>query len=108
MFFYIFNLVITLFFIFKLSIINYEVLFKGGDYRFVLKVVLIIFAFFQSFSFKIIDIFTPVHVGFLNVISSLFQTIQFSIVTTELEHLILLILDILCLIIIGFGTLVFT
>ena len=77
--------------------------------KILLKVVLIIFSFLQGFSiFKIIDIFTPVHVGFLNIISSLFQTIQFSIVTTKVEYLIHLIFDIICLIVIGFGTLVFT
>lgn len=104
-------LIPILFFTSKIKISNYESLFEGGDLRLhiLIKVILIIFSFFQCFSiFKIINIFTPIHVGFLYVISSLFDTIQISIVTTQLEHIIHLIFDIICLILIGFGTLIFT
>ena len=104
-------LIPILFFTSTITINNFESLFKGGDLRLhiLIKIILIIFSFFQSFSiFKIINIFTPIHVGFLNVISSLFGIIEFSIVTSQLEHVIHLIFDIICLILIGFGTLIFT
>ena len=94
----------------KISFANYQSLFYIGDYRvhILLKIFIIIFSFFGCFSiFKIIDIFTPIHVGFLNVVSSLFQVIQFTI-RNETEHLLFLIFYIICLILIAFGTLIFT
>ena len=89
---------------------NFENLFQTGKPRLhiLLKLLLIISAFFGSFSiFKIIDIFTPIHVGFVNVASSLFHVIRFTI-KNETEHLIYLIFYILCLLVVIFGTLIFT
>ena len=63
----------------------------------------IISAFVKSFCiFNIIYIFTPIHVGFLNVVSSLYQII------IQLQYIIFKICYIICLIVIGFGTLIFT
>ena len=104
-------LIPILFFTSKLSYNNFENLFQTGDIRLhiFLKILLIISAFFGIFSiFQIIYIFTPIHVAFINVASALFQIIQFTIFNNQVEHLIYLIFYIICLIVIGFGTLVFT
>jgi hypothetical protein len=95
----------------NLSYSNFEKLFQTGDIHthIFLKIFLIISAFFGLFSiFKIIDIFTPIHVGFVNVASSLFHVIRFTIFSNEKEHLIFLIFYIICLFVVGFGTLIFT
>ena len=95
----------------KIKYENFENLFQTGDphLHILLKLLLIIGSFFACFSiFKIIDIFTPVHVGFVNVASSLFQIIEFTIYQNKIEHLIYLIFYILCLLVVFFGTLIFT
>ena len=74
----------------KISFDNYQSLFYIGDYRvhILLKIYIIISAFFGCFSiFKIIDIFTPTHVGFLNVVSSLVQVI-YSSIRNETQNLL--------------------
>ena len=94
----------------KISFANYQNLFNIGDYRvhILLKISVMISGFFGIFSiFKIIDIFTPTHVGFVNVVSSLFQAIRWKI-RNEIEDLIFWIFYIICLILIAFGTLIFT
>ena len=93
----------------KISFDNYQSLFYIGDYRvhILLKIYIIISAFFGCFSiFKIIDIFTPTHVGFLNVVSSLVQVI-YSSIRNETQNLLFWISYIICFIIIIFGTLIF-
>ena len=93
------------------KISNFKNLFEGTDFRvhLLLKGLRLISSFVRIFSiFKIIDIFTPIHVGFLNIVSSFTETIQFTIVTTEKEHIIHIVFDMICLFVIGFGTLIFT
>ena len=90
---------------------NFEKLFETGDpnLHILFKTLLIISGFFASFSiFKIIDIFSPIHVGFLNVASALLYVIRFTIFADETEQLIYLIFYIICLLVVGFGTLVYT
>ena len=59
--------------------------------------------FFQSLLiFNIIYIFTPIHVGFLNIVSTFYQ------IFIQLDNIIFIICYIICLIIIGIGTLIFT
>jgi hypothetical protein len=66
----------------------------------------IISSFFQSFSiFNIIYTFTPIHVGFLNVVVCLFELL---ISISDDENLLLWIFSIICLLIVMFGTLIFT
>ena len=68
----------------------------------------IISSFFQSFSiFNIIYILTPIHVGFVNVVSTLFQI--FLLISTEHkgEDLLIWIFYLICLIVVIFGTLIF-
>ena len=104
-------LISILFLTSNLSYYNFEKLFQTGNIHthIFLKIFLIISAFFRLFSiFKIIDIFTPIHVGFVNVASSLFHVIRFTIFSNEKEHLIFLIFYIICLFVVGFGTLIFT
>jgi hypothetical protein len=90
---------------------NFEKLFQTGDIHthILLKIFLIILAFFGCFSiFKIIDIFTPIHVGFINVVFALLEVIRFAVSSDGKEHLIYIIAYIICLLVIGFGTLIFT
>ena len=93
------------------KISNFKNLFEGSDFRvhLLLKGLRLISSFVRIFSiFKIIDIFTPIHVGFLNVVSSFNEIIQLTIVTTEIEHIIHIIFDMICLFVLGFGTLIYT
>ena len=104
-------LIPTLFLTSKIKYNNYESLLNVGDPHILIlfKLMSIVLSFFACFSiYKIIDIFTPIHVGFINVSSSLFQAIGFIVFGDEMENLIYLILDIICLLVIGFGTLIFT
>ena len=104
-------LVPILFFSSILNFNNFEKLFEAGDLRLhiFLKILLIILGFFACFCiYQIIYIFTPIHVGFINVVSAIFEIIQFSIIEYRKGDLIYLIFYIICLIVIGFGTLVFT
>jgi hypothetical protein len=110
---YIFFIILipTLFLTSKIKYNKYESLLNVGDPHILLlfKLMTIVLSFFACFSiYKIIDIFTPIHVGFINVSSSLFQAIGFIIFGDEMENLIYLILDIICLLVIAFGTLIFT
>ena len=95
----------------NLSYNNFKKLFQTGDIltHIFLKIFLIISAFFGCFSiFKIIDFFTPIHVGFVNVASSLLFIIRFTIFIDEIKHLIYSIFYVICLLLVGFGTLIFT
>ena len=66
-------------------------------------------SFFQSISiFNIIYTYTPIHVGFLNVVSSLFQMVLIVSNEKEIKFILLSIVYIICLIFIDFGTLLFT
>ena len=66
----------------------------------------LIFSFFRSFLImKVIYVFTPIHVSFLNVIFSLYQLIACRV--ENRDKIIYLILDILSLIFISFSTLIF-
>ena len=90
---------------------NFRDLFENNNL--VLYILLIFFkiisAFFKNFSiFKIIDIFTPIHVGFVNVVSCLFEIIKLITSESEVESLIFWIFYIICLIVVIFGTLIFT
>ena len=95
----------------NLSYSNFEKLFQTGDIHIhiLLKIFLIILGFFGCFSiFKIIDIFTPIHVGFINIVFALLEVIRFAVISDGKEHLIYIIAYIICLLVIGFGTLIFT
>lgn len=71
-------------------------------------IILIITEFFKIFSiFRVIYLFTPTHVGFLNVVSSLFEIIKYIIITKIELNILQLIFDIISLIVIIFGTLIF-
>ena len=64
----------------------------------------LIFSFFRSFLImKVIYVFTPLHVSFLNVIFSLYQLIVCRVESRD--KIIFLVLDILSLIFISFSTL---
>ena len=71
-----------------------------------LIIVYTFFAFLRSFSvIKIIDIFSPQHVSFINVIFYLFRLLNCRI--NSKDNIALIINDSLCLFIIAFSTLVF-
>ena len=71
-----------------------------------LIIVYTFFAFLRSFSvIKVIDIFSPQHVSFLNVIFYLFRLLNCRI--NSKDNIALIINDSLCLFIIAFSTLVF-
>ena len=66
----------------------------------------LIFSFFRSFLImKVIYVFSPLHVSFLNVIFSLYQLIACRV--KNKDKIIFLALDILSLIFISFSTLIF-
>jgi hypothetical protein len=71
-----------------------------------LIIVYTFFAFLRSFSvIKVIDIFSPQHVSFINVVFYLFRLLNCRI--TSKDNIALIITDSLCLFIIAFSTLVF-
>ena len=74
-----------------------------------LKILLIIFSFFKSFiTMKVIYIFSPQHVAFLNVVFSLFDFIKYILIQNNTSiDLLIDIFDIIFLIIIILGTLIF-
>ena len=64
---------------------------------------------FVNFSiFKIIDIFTPIHVGFLNIVSSLIEIIKLTSEDSEIEYILFYMIFIICFVFIGIGGLIFT
>lgn len=76
-----------------------------GKYIF-LKLIIIIFSFFKSFiTMKVIDIFTPQHVAFLNVVFSLYDYLDY-IIDNEDDDIID-IFDILLILIIVVSILIF-
>ena len=58
--------------------------------------------------FKIIDIFTPIHVGFLNIVSSLIEVIKLTSEDSEIEYILFYMIFIICFVFIGIGGLIFT
>ena len=75
-----------------------------------LKILLIIFSFSKGFiTMKVIDIFTPQHVAFLNIVFSLVEFIKYIISPDEDNSIDLVpdIFDIFFLIVIIIGTLIF-
>ena len=69
----------------------------------------IVFGFLLGFSlFKVIDIFTPIHIGFLNIVSSLFEIIKLTSEESESEYILYYLIFIICFVIIGIGGLIFT
>ena len=103
-------LIPILFFTSRISFSNFKNVYSSRG-RLDLQIFIILFtifsAFFKNFSvFKIIYIFTPIHVGFLNVVSCLYQILQYFF--SNLEYLVFLIFYIICLTVIGIGTLIFT
>ena len=69
-------------------------------------IAILIFSFFRSFLImKVIYLFTPLHVSFLNVIFSLYKLIYCRVKNND--KIIFLALDILSLIFISFSTLIF-
>ena len=71
-----------------------------------LIIVYTFFLFLRSFSvIKVIDIFSPQHVSFINVVFYLFRLLNCRI--TSKDNIALIITDSLCLFIIAFSTLVF-
>ena len=94
----------------KISFSNIKDIFSEGG-RVDLQILLILFKMFSAFFknlcvFKIIYIFTPIHVGFLNIVSCLYQILQYFF--SHLEYLLFLICYVICLLVIGIGTLIFT
>ena len=105
-------IIITILFLTSITTFNnFRDLFENNNLvLFILFVFFkIISAFFKNFSiFKIIDIFTPIHVGFVNVVSCLFEIIKLITSESEVESLIFWIFYIICLIDVMLGTLIFT
>lgn len=69
----------------------------------------IVWGFLLGFSiFKVIDIFTPIHIGFLNIVSSIFEIIKITSEKSESEYILYYLIFIICFVIIGIGGLIFT
>ena len=110
-FIFYFIFILILFLTSKTNFSNFGDLFENENLT--LSTLLIIFkivcAFFENFFiFKIIYIFTPIHVGFVHVVSCLFEIIELIAHESEVESLIFWIFYIICLIVVIFGTLIFT
>ena len=72
------------------------------------KLFIVVSTFFKTFCvFRIIYIFSSQHVGFCNMISCLIQIIKYSIKYKKINNLILFIFDIISLIFIVLGALIF-
>ena len=104
-------LVIILFSTSSVKFSNYQELFGGekSNLQIVSDLIIIIFGFFEGISiFNIIYTFTPIHVGFLNVVSSFLHIVLFTFSIIEKGFYWHITLDIISMIFIGFGTLIFT
>lgn len=93
----------------KVDLVNYYDFLKKDYLKILLKILLIIYSFFKSFiTMKIIYIFTPQHVAFLNVVFSLGVYIEYMIFPNGSLDLIPDIFDIIFLLLIIIGILIFT
>ena len=93
----------------KVKLINYFNFLKKDYLKILLKILLIIYSFFKSFiTMKVIYIFTPQHVAFLNVVFSLFLYIEYMIFPNDSLDLIPDIFDIIFLLLIIIGILIYT
>ena len=104
-------LVIILFSTSSVKFSNYQELFGGNNshLEFIYYLIIIIFGFFEGISvYNIIYTFTPIHVGFLNVVSSFLHIVLFTFSIIEKGFYWHITLDIISMIFIGFGTLIFT
>ena len=87
---------------------NYKYLNLTNALEITRKIILIISLFGRTFSiFKIIDIFTPQHVGFVNVVYCLIEIIKYTIKQKEIEDVIHFIFGIISIIVIILGTILF-
>ena len=87
---------------------NYKYLNLTNALEIFSKLLLIIFSFTKTFCiFKIIDIFTPQHVGFVNVVYCLLEFIKYIIKQNSLGNIFHFIVDMISLIVMIFGTLIF-
>ena len=87
---------------------NYKYLNLTNALEITRKIILIISLFGKTFSvFKIIDIFSPQHVGFLNVVYCLIEIIKYTIKQKEIEDVIHFIFGIISIIEIILGTIIF-
>ena len=87
---------------------NYKYLNLTNALEITRKIILIIFSFGKTFSvFKIIDIFTPQHVGFVNVVYCLIEFVKYIIKQNKIDDIIHFIFDIISFIVIILGTLIF-
>ena len=103
-------LTVILYFTSNIQIEYYENLLSNIDFlRVIIQIIFIIFNFIKIFCiFKIIYIFTPQHVGFCNVAIYFSMLIEFFIKSEYLRNDILhFILDIISLIFIFIGTIIF-
>ena len=103
--------ILILFLTSKTNFSNFGDLFENENL--ILSTLLIILkivcAFFENFFiFKIIYIFTPIHAGFVHVVSCLFEIIELIAYESEVESIIFWIFYIICLIDVMLGTLIFT
>ena len=86
---------------------NYKYLNLDSALEIFRKILLIISSFAKNFGvFKIIDIFTPQHVGFVNVVFCLLEIIK-HIIKQKNRNISYYIVDIISLIVMIFGTLIF-
>ena len=95
----------------KIKIKHFEALLDIDEFNLYCCLVIfkILCGFFLNFAiFKIIDIFTPIHVGFLNIVSSLIEIIRLTSEDSESEYLVFYLLFIFCFAIIGIGLLIFS
>lgn len=95
----------------KITFDHFLSIFKNDNLRSYIFYIIfkILSAFFQNFSIiKIIDIFTPIHVGFVYIISSLVEIIKLASEESEVIILVFWIFYIICFLVVAIGTLLFT
>ena len=94
----------------KIDTNYYKNVIKSNDFaiEFLRKFFIVIFSFFKTFCiFRIIYIFSPQYVGFCNIISMLIEIIKYIIENKEINSVIHFIFDMISLIFIFIGTLIF-
>ena len=94
----------------SIDIDYYNNIIQSSDFgiEFLRKLFLVIFSSFKSFCiFRIIYIFSPQHVGFCNIISCLIELIKYLIENKAINNITHFIFDMITLIFIFLGTLIF-
>ena len=103
-------LFLILFLTSAIDIDYYHNVINSSDFgiEFLRKLIIVILSFFKSFCiFRILYIFSPQHVGFCNIISFLIETIKHLVENKAINNLIHFIFDMISLIFIFLGTLIF-